>query len=641
MAYALFKMHTREFEHHESNINNKSKKIKLEHSSLYSLICKSIDESSRHGFHSLAQNMSQHLNNYKENYESMSNSNVNNSEKEANQLILNTNELDQIPSPQLASVVHIDTADFKLIDNLDDLALFLNEQEHQQQDASSSSPSVATNQPIMLDQSMQQMPLNFDFNASNLLPCQFSDYQKSPIQSKQSAVFSPTNNPKQLVTQLSQNNAKIADDQDKKIKTLADNIIAAMPHKIKTNSYSITNLSQREQLQQQNKFTSSYHAPTSSDQNQHHHFQNQMYNRNNNFNMLRRNATSFDDNYENSSYHQNNSQNQTGSHFRYNNNNQVDSCYSSSTRSSLSPTSSIISFQFNNNQHQNHQQHASNNINNSVGQVRLLDSEMDQYSPSCGGGTGVGDCDSSCSYDSTFHIDSPPSTAEFCQYFHASSASAKMAIETGFAQLTLTDDEQRELYEAALVIQNAYRRYILRKKKKIKLDIDELDVSSSNVIKQQGDNGPLSNKSTTSSLKYEDMSLILSRSSSTSLSSLASSNSFKSNSNQINTVNIQQNSNSLNQQFYIQTNLGNNMANNQQQQQQQQQQNIIPNEIHRQKSLKNSGSLNKSNELSDDDENNSSGEDQKQYQAACVIQKYYRRYRQVRKNSFFLTFFKI
>ena len=31
------------------------------------------------------------------------------------------------------------------------------------------------------------------------------------------------------------------DDQDKKIKTLADNIIAAMPHKIKTNSYSSLN----------------------------------------------------------------------------------------------------------------------------------------------------------------------------------------------------------------------------------------------------------------------------------------------------------------------------------------------------------------------------------------------------------------
>lgn len=34
--------------------------------------------------------------------------------------------------------------------------------------------------------------------------------------------------------------------------------------------------------------------------------------------------------------------------------------------------------------------------------------------------------------------------------------------------------------------------------------------------------------------------------------------------------------------------------------------------------------------LSDDDENNSiSGEEQRQYQAACIIQKYYRRYKQV------------
>lgn len=36
------------------------------------------------------------------------------------------------------------------------------------------------------------------------------------------------------------------------------------------------------------------------------------------------------------------------------------------------------------------------------------------------------------------------------------------------------------------------------------------------------------------------------------------------------------------------------------------------------------------NHLSDDDENNSSsGEDHKQYEAACIIQKYYRRYKQV------------
>lgn len=99
--------------------------------------------------------------------------------------------------------------------------------------------------------------------------------------------------------------------------------------------------------------------------------------------------------------------------------------------------------------------------------------------------------ESTCS--STFHIDSPPSTAEFSQYFHAGSSSSayfRNAIETGFAQLTLTDDEQRELYEAALVIQNAYRRYIQRKKKKIRLDESLLppsDADSSDAITAKDD----------------------------------------------------------------------------------------------------------------------------------------------------------
>ena len=43
----------------------------------------------------------------------------------------------------------------------------------------------------------------------------------------------------------------VDDDQDKKIKTLADNIIAAMPHKIKTNSYS-TVISQQQQSNYKN-----------------------------------------------------------------------------------------------------------------------------------------------------------------------------------------------------------------------------------------------------------------------------------------------------------------------------------------------------------------------------------------------------
>jgi hypothetical protein len=66
---------------------------------------------------------------------------------------------------------------------------------------------------------------------------------------------------------------------------------------------------------------------------------------------------------------------------------------------------------------------------------------------------------------SSFHIDSPPSTAEFSKYFH--SKQTYKTFENDFSQLTLTDDEQRELYEAALIIQNAYRRYLKRKRTRL------------------------------------------------------------------------------------------------------------------------------------------------------------------------------
>jgi hypothetical protein len=63
----------------------------------------------------------------------------------------------------------------------------------------------------------------------------------------------------------------------------------------------------------------------------------------------------------------------------------------------------------------------------------------------------------STSPTTTFHIDSPPSTEEFCKYFHVN-------IQNDFKQLTLNNQEQRELYEAALTIQSAYRRYLKRKR---------------------------------------------------------------------------------------------------------------------------------------------------------------------------------
>lgn len=57
---------------------------------------------------------------------------------------------------------------------------------------------------------------------------------------------------------------------------------------------------------------------------------------------------------------------------------------------------------------------------------------------------------------------SPPVTAkDFTQFFEASNSSA---FEADFSELTLTDNEQRELYLAAKCIQKAYRSYKGRKK---------------------------------------------------------------------------------------------------------------------------------------------------------------------------------
>uniref|UniRef100_A0A672MRY1 Calmodulin binding transcription activator 1a n=1 Tax=Sinocyclocheilus grahami TaxID=75366 RepID=A0A672MRY1_SINGR len=50
----------------------------------------------------------------------------------------------------------------------------------------------------------------------------------------------------------------------------------------------------------------------------------------------------------------------------------------------------------------------------------------------------------------------PPSSVAWAEFLNAS---ANGRMERDFALLTLTDTEQRELYEAARIIQNAFRRY--------------------------------------------------------------------------------------------------------------------------------------------------------------------------------------
>lgn len=357
-------------------------------------------------------------------------------------------DLNSLPSPNINAVID---ENFNFIENLGDLSSLLSED----------------NNFSEYDHDKQSINLNFN-NLINF-ETEFTDSVSKPMMP-----------------------CRQSDDQDEKIKALADNIIAAMPQKIKSHRYSSSNLMQTK---------------------------GQLFEIDSKETLVHRNSTSFDEGYEGSF-----------SDPRF----CINSCYSSSTRSSLSPTASV-SYQYD----------FSKQLNN--------EHSLDE-SPGN---------ESVCS--NSFHIDCTPSTAEFCQYFHASSSSSyyKNAIEKGFSQLTLTDDEQRELYEAALVIQNAYRRYVMRKKKKIRYDLEDsmqmADVSCGN-----------------GEINCEKMSQIYP--SSSGLSS------------------------------HISDSLPSNMT-----------------------------SFNQQNQDEYDENNNSGGEDSRQYEAACIIQKYYRRYKQV-KNNYFIKY---
>lgn len=58
--------------------------------------------------------------------------------------------------------------------------------------------------------------------------------------------------------------------------------------------------------------------------------------------------------------------------------------------------------------------------------------------------------------DVAFDKPSLPSAADWSEFLSASSSDK---VENEFAQLTLSDHEQRELYEAARLVQTAFRKY--------------------------------------------------------------------------------------------------------------------------------------------------------------------------------------
>jgi hypothetical protein len=310
IALELFKLHRIEYQaadtnssiHQDSNTNRS-----LETSSWYFHIQKAIDECKINSHTNLSTQLADQLIKFKSDLDQKRNS--------SNQQP--TSIMDQIPSPHLAGAA-IDP-DFNLIENLEDLTSFLNDESVGNIINDKKESEKEEHMQTVLDQNLlntldNTLMANFNFQQMNesgqnqIMQSQIAANQQKKlilnnqqIQQQQSMIC--FTQPKQLIAQISQ--TKMNDDQDKKIKALADNIIAAMPYKIKTNSYSISNLSQ--QQQQQKNMSGLIHQQQQQQQQKLFINETELTNTDNRgviqkggSNVLRRYATSFDDGYETS-----------------------------------------------------------------------------------------------------------------------------------------------------------------------------------------------------------------------------------------------------------------------------------------------------------------------------------------------------
>ncbi|KAG5676941.1 hypothetical protein PVAND_006736 [Polypedilum vanderplanki] len=116
---------------------------------------------------------------------------------------------------------------------------------------------------------------------------------------------------------------------------------------------------------------------------------------------------------------------------------------------------------------------------NFVENFELEDYRYEENRTPCSSPASSGPLQSPYSYGQmSDHPRSPPvTTQDFTQFFEASNPVSN-AFESDFSQLTLTDNEQRELYQAAKCIQKAYRSYKGRKKWKNKIKSTSLNGSS-------------------------------------------------------------------------------------------------------------------------------------------------------------------